>query len=480
MIMALNIDVNMYYDPKERMLDEIYLELLSNRYGWDEKKVLQVIDKLNGANLSKKATRDQKGNIIKRHKVRGNPSLFQTLFNIERKGKRYTTTDTLYDYTKNAIRFGVGNCDQCSAMAFIILGELASSKNAKVKAYLRSKSKSKRPWVERIVGNGHCMVMIGRGGAPTGSLASVNNLKTYQTDGMIVCDPWFFNEGGIIVFDKGAVKVIENGKLATTKGVINDGNNLWQLIVDGTKNYNKVSTDKWQSQALNQTHHMKLGAGLESAFRRNPKYKKVNFFDDPDGAKTTLVSVYREKHKQTFSQIKQSDRRKKLHAKHRKNIFTDNRYGKGEALGKEELQDLWKKIKSGETFEDTGKDTIIKKDDSKLVGDIVEETNFFFKIKTGEQTVTVQRTQCKKVIRTGGEILDKRKLLLMMGEAKQQGKERRIRLNGYRIVLKTGGTITGHIVKCDNQEIKLETADSDTVVTIKRKDCQQIVAVPPP
>jgi hypothetical protein len=225
---------------------------------------------------------------------------------------------------------------------------------------------------------------------------------------------------------------------------------------------------------------MKLGAGLESAFRRNPKYKKVNFFDDPDGAKNTLISVYREKHKQTFSQIKQSDRRKKLHAKHRKNIFTDNRYGTGEALGQEELEDLWKKINSGETFEDTGKDTIIKKDDSKLVGDIVDETRYYFKIKTGEQTVTVQRTQCKKVIRTGGEILDKRKLLVMMGEAKQQGKERRIRQMGHRIVLKTGSTITGHIVKYDDLEIKLETKDSETLVTVKRKDCQQIEAIPPP
>jgi hypothetical protein len=473
-IMDLNIDVNMYYDPKERMLNEIYIELLNNLYGWDETHIYQVMAKLGAANVANKMRKDKDGNIIKRHKAKGNPTVFEYIFKVKRKGERYTTIDSIYDFAKNAIRFEVGNCDQCSAMAFIILAELGSSKNSEVKAYLKSTPSSKRPYVERIVGDGHCMVMIGRKEAPNGYLSSINNINTYQTDGMIVCDPWFFNKGGIIVCDKNTIKVIENGKLATTKDVVADGKNLWRHIVNATKKYNPSSTAPWQSQALNQTHCEKIGAGLKSSFRRNPKYKNVNFFDDPDGTKKTLISVYREKHKQIFAQLKKTKKRKELHETHRKQKLSDSKYGKGEALSNVQLKELWKKIESGETFDDKGNDTIIlKEDNAKITGDIVQETPQIFKIKTQNETRTVRRVHIKKVIRTGGEMFDKRRLLLLMDEATQKGKDRRIRLMSTKVVLKTARQIIGYIVAVDTDEIKIETRDSDKIETVKRKDIKE-------
>lgn len=270
-ILSLDMDMDIYDAEREGALNTLYLKQLKRYYGWDP----DYIRHLGGQMLG---TRNKRYHRYKRKLT----DLFSDTSS--KVGPVVTTRERMEREAKNAIRFGVGNCDECSSLAFLMFAEFRPEKP--IREVWRRSIFSGTIHVEKIEGGQrgeeHCFVVIGRDLGAV-ELPRASDYESYQQDGVIICDPWWFDHGGILEHSRGSFQM------------------------GGPDRDKKRSLHSWlerNATTLKTVDHIPLGSGEHSArFRGKKMYRGLSYLYNPiEKTKQYIKDVYKKKYRDHFAE----------------------------------------------------------------------------------------------------------------------------------------------------------------------------------
>jgi hypothetical protein len=334
-VLALNMDMKAYPDPYEQELNKKYLAQMKLYYGWNETKVKNLCWRLGGTasktedelieGLNYKKTHHKPTVTVKRRKKTKGIFFFLNVFKthyedvkVTTPGKAVRPLERLEQDAKNAIRFRVGNCDQTSALAFLMFMEfdgrkIASSFDIKKREVLTWNNLVKPwPYVERIVGNGHCMVVLGRD-----ITKDVNDFSSYKEDGVVVCDPWWFHQGGATWYAREKNEVVDRSapnvsqlKLEMYPLRIKEDLKKRQKMID--QQTQRDLRGVWEAhiyeackgKMLVCTHKAMLGVGHSARFKTKDKDRGLSYMYTPTlEIRKLLDDLYRKKYSAHFDKV---------------------------------------------------------------------------------------------------------------------------------------------------------------------------------